>query len=279
MTEATGTVLVGVDDTPQAWLAADWATREAALRGAALQVVHAVTDADERVRGAAADLLQDARTRITTAHPGLRIDTVLGHQEPAGAVLTAAEDTDAGLIALGTRGRRGFAGLLLGFVSVADELTSSVIRGMPGFRGSGRGAWQGVDACHWAAGRALVEHGAHRVRYLPPVAPPAAAIRKLGYPPRRTLSARRGPGRGGNPASLSWARGGFSVRPDHSGLSTPPTLLTGNQDPHAISGTAKHPRVTEAERWTWSRSAPAASASSRTTGCACPASCSPPETC
>lgn len=118
MTEATGTVLVGVDDTPQAWLAADWAAREATLRGAALQVVHAVTDADERVRGAAADLLEDARTRITTAHPGLRIDTVLGQGEPAEAVLTAAEDTDAGLIVLGTRGRGGFAGLLLGSVSL-----------------------------------------------------------------------------------------------------------------------------------------------------------------
>ncbi|WP_328504174.1 universal stress protein [Streptomyces sp. NBC_00457] len=122
MTEATGTVLVGVDDTPQAWLAADWAAREATLRGAALQVVHAVTDADERVRGVAADLLEDARTRITTAHPGLRIDTVLGQGEPAEAVLTAGEDTDAGLIVLGTRGRGGFAGLLLGSVSVADEL-------------------------------------------------------------------------------------------------------------------------------------------------------------
>ncbi|MER5750946.1 hypothetical protein [Streptomyces sp. NPDC002088] len=31
--------------------------------------------------------------------------------------------------------------------------------------------------------------GAHRERYLPPVALLAAAIRRLGYPPRRTLSA------------------------------------------------------------------------------------------
>jgi nucleotide-binding universal stress UspA family protein len=116
-----GTVLLGVDDTPHTWLAADWAATEAELRGAALRILHAVGpeaghEEEARVLDAAARLLDDARARTTAAHPDLLVDTVLAHDHPAEGLLEAAEDTD--LVVVGTRGRGGFTGLLLGSVSL-----------------------------------------------------------------------------------------------------------------------------------------------------------------
>ncbi|GAB2848037.1 universal stress protein [Streptomyces deserti] len=117
-----GTVLVGVDDTPHTWLAADWAATEAGLRGAALRILHAVgpgsgdAETDERLRAAATGLLDDARARTTATHPGLRVDTILARDHAAEALLDAARDTD--LVVVGTRGRGGFTGLLLGSVSL-----------------------------------------------------------------------------------------------------------------------------------------------------------------
>ncbi|MFI9154977.1 universal stress protein [Streptomyces sp. NPDC053367] len=123
-----GAVLVGLDDTLHAWLAADWAAREAELRGAVLRIVHAVPvvpaeaategrgETGARVLDAAAGVLDDARARTAAAHPGLPTDAVLGHGPPAEVILDASRD--AGLIVVGTRGRGGFTGLLLGSVSL-----------------------------------------------------------------------------------------------------------------------------------------------------------------
>ncbi|MEV0172021.1 universal stress protein [Streptomyces sp. NPDC050803] len=115
------TVLVGVDDTSHTHLAADWAAAEAELWGEGLRIVHAVEgggdkETEERVIEAAASVLDDVRHRLATAHPGLRIDTVLAREDPAEALLAAAPD--AALLVVGTRGRGGFAGLLLGSVSL-----------------------------------------------------------------------------------------------------------------------------------------------------------------
>jgi nucleotide-binding universal stress UspA family protein len=51
-------------------------------------------------------------TWLATAHRSLRIDTVLTRGSPAEALLAAAEDAD--MLVVRTRGRGGFAGLLLG---------------------------------------------------------------------------------------------------------------------------------------------------------------------
>jgi nucleotide-binding universal stress UspA family protein len=121
-------VLAGVDDTSHAWRAADWAAGEAGLRGSALRIVHAVGPGpevgyDETGAGlsrpvfeAATGMLDRGRTRLAAGRPGLRIDAVLAHGRPAEAILDEAGD--AGLIVVGTRGRGGFTGLLLGSVSL-----------------------------------------------------------------------------------------------------------------------------------------------------------------
>ncbi|WKX06472.1 universal stress protein [Streptomyces sp. NL15-2K] len=123
-----GTVLLGFDDTAYSWLAAEWAATEADRRGCALKVVHSVgRSADaaygetgmgltEQVLEGAVGVLDDARARLGAAHPGVPIDTALARDEPADALVTAAQD--AGLVVVGTRGRGGFAGLLLGSVSL-----------------------------------------------------------------------------------------------------------------------------------------------------------------
>ncbi|QOV41072.1 universal stress protein [Streptomyces ferrugineus] len=120
-------MLVGVDDTSYSWLAADWAAAEAQLRGCALRVVHAVgRSADtaygetgvgltEQVLRGATRVLDDARARLAADRPGLPIDVVLARDDPADALLAAAQDAD--MVVVGTRGRGGFAGLLLGSVS------------------------------------------------------------------------------------------------------------------------------------------------------------------
>ncbi|MBD0840643.1 universal stress protein [Streptomyces sp. TRM68416] len=132
------TVLVGVDDTSHTHLAAAWAAAQAQRWEAGLRVVHAVEaeddkETEERVTEAAAQVLDDVRRRITAAHPGLCVDTVLARDEPAEALLAAVPD--AALLVVGTRGRGGFAGLLLGSVSqkVAAHAACPVIvvRGHP----------------------------------------------------------------------------------------------------------------------------------------------------
>ncbi|MFI6658544.1 universal stress protein [Streptomyces sp. NPDC050523] len=123
-----GVVLVGVDGTPEARLAADWAATEAELRASALQVTHAVGRGTDRAHGgtavgltdqalaAALAVLDDARARLGAATTGVPIDTHLARDDPSSALLAASAGAD--LVVVGTRGRGGFAGLLLGSVSL-----------------------------------------------------------------------------------------------------------------------------------------------------------------
>ncbi|MFF0789268.1 universal stress protein [Streptomyces spiralis] len=128
--EHHGRVLVGVDDSPHSRLALNWAAAEAESSGRALRLVHSVgpgpevgydetgAGLTEEVFEAATGMLDDCRALVASRHPRLPVDTALVHGDPAEAVLDAAEDADADLIVLGTRGRGGFAELLLGSVSL-----------------------------------------------------------------------------------------------------------------------------------------------------------------
>jgi nucleotide-binding universal stress UspA family protein len=123
------TVVVGYDRSPSSERALVEAGREAAWRGAAVEVVHAfhyvsapspmfavpteleltLKDAAESVGPAGADLLRER-------HPGMRVESKL-ITGPAGQSL-AEVARDAELLVLGNRGRGGFTGLLLGSVSI-----------------------------------------------------------------------------------------------------------------------------------------------------------------
>ncbi|MEV7770091.1 universal stress protein [Kitasatospora sp. NPDC086791] len=124
--ELTSTVLVGVDGSPQSTAAAHWAAEEAVRRGAALRLVHAWPWLTDGVSAyAEPDDLPDAVQRILAAaaedvrglHPELAVRTDAVLDAPVDGLVAAAADAE--LLVLGSRGRGGFTGLLLGSVSMA----------------------------------------------------------------------------------------------------------------------------------------------------------------
>jgi len=131
----SGTIVVGVDGSPGSLAALRFAAAEAGLRGARLRVVHAWTvplavalpepavlgqpiipePEFEEVRAA---LLSQGEKLLDEALAGLdapEIERVLAEGTAAHALVQAAEGAD--LLVVGSRGRGGFKGLLLGSVS------------------------------------------------------------------------------------------------------------------------------------------------------------------
>jgi nucleotide-binding universal stress UspA family protein len=73
------------------------------------------TDDTHEVRDAAEDTLRRAEAHARGAHPGLTIETEVLYGEPGHVLGDLA--AHAGLVVVGSRGRGGFTGLLLGSVS------------------------------------------------------------------------------------------------------------------------------------------------------------------
>ncbi|MEU8085009.1 universal stress protein [Micromonospora sp. NPDC049101] len=123
-------VLVGVDGSESARLATENGADEAARRDVPLVLVHVDVPAADRAavgeidesqaayRAEAVRLLADASASVRAAHPGL---VVREHPvRAAGPAQGLIEASGTGsLLVVGTRGRAGFAGLLLGSVSQA----------------------------------------------------------------------------------------------------------------------------------------------------------------
>ncbi|MGC0418134.1 universal stress protein [Embleya sp. AB8] len=118
-------VIVGVDGSPVAELAADRAADEAARRDVPLEILHVVEWAPARkgerlaarLREEAEALVAKVAERARRGHPGLRVVTTvdLAHTLPT---LERATER-AALVVLGSRGRGGFTGLLMGSVSLS----------------------------------------------------------------------------------------------------------------------------------------------------------------
>ncbi|NLV54082.1 MAG: universal stress protein [Acidimicrobiales bacterium] len=111
-----GPVVVGVDGSDNSVAALAFALEEGRAHGVGVTVVHASRlDPDPDLIGAALD-------RCDTE--GVAVDAVVVEETPATALLDAAEG--ASLVVVGSRGRGGFAQLLLGSVS------RSVVNGAAG---------------------------------------------------------------------------------------------------------------------------------------------------
>ncbi|WP_329416736.1 universal stress protein [Streptomyces sp. NBC_00704] len=125
-------IIVGLDGSPESLAAADWAAREATQRGARLCLVHAADTVSSLyvpymgvpAPGAieahcewSARLLDEAESRLTEGHPGLRVTTRRAETAAVTALLTAEEDAE--LLVLGSRGLGTVTGFLVGSVALA----------------------------------------------------------------------------------------------------------------------------------------------------------------
>ncbi len=141
-------VIVGVDGSAAAVQALDRAAEEAALRGAGLEVVYAVSDADE-----AGPVLESALSRVRRRHPRLAVTGRAVVDDPARAL--ARLGRDAALTVVGTRGLGGVAGVLVGSVGLrlAAHLPGPllVVRGHRPVDAARRGLHEVLLGLHGAA--------------------------------------------------------------------------------------------------------------------------------
>lgn len=124
-----GRIVVGVDGSAGSRRALEWAMDEARHRQAAVEVVMAWEDpyegtsivptswtanaeAIEKTRRAELDAILDSTDAEGLPAP---VETILSRGQAARTLLDVAQGAD--LLVVGTRGRGGFAGLLLGSVS------------------------------------------------------------------------------------------------------------------------------------------------------------------
>lgn len=126
----SGSVVVGVDGSPSSEVAIAFAFEAASLRGARLVALHAWVDVTvpdfvpmRPVRGW--PTVEDDERRLLAErlagwqdkYPDVQVDRVIVQGRPAYNLLRAAED--AQIVVVGTRGRGGLRGLLLGSTSHA----------------------------------------------------------------------------------------------------------------------------------------------------------------
>lgn len=121
-------IVVGVDGSEQSKAALRWAVEEARLRGAELRVVHGwfaypvlvpgspITAADwDALRESAGGFVESFVSDVVGEPEDVEIHPVAVHATAAAALIEAARHAE--LLVVGSHGRGGFAGLLLGSVS------------------------------------------------------------------------------------------------------------------------------------------------------------------
>jgi nucleotide-binding universal stress UspA family protein len=132
-------VTVGLDGSSESRAAAEWAAREAKLRGLPLRLVHVWEPVPEPM--AQAPLLgaetqahwseripREAAEGLRLRHPGVHVETEQIPGRPADALAGAAKAAE--LLVLGSRGLSGIGGFLVGSVGmavIADSETPVVL--------------------------------------------------------------------------------------------------------------------------------------------------------
>ncbi|GHB32128.1 stress-inducible protein [Streptomyces umbrinus] len=122
------TVTVGLDGSPESRAAAEWAAREANLRGLPLRIVNVWEPVPEPM--AQAPLLgaetqqhwteripREAADGIRLRHPGLDVTVKQPPGRPGEVLSEMAKDTE--LLVLGSRGMSGLGGFMVGSVGLA----------------------------------------------------------------------------------------------------------------------------------------------------------------
>ncbi|MEV0973636.1 universal stress protein [Microtetraspora glauca] len=124
----TGPIVVGVDGSPQSTAAVDWAADDAARRGVPLKIVHVrepwaneypfhrVEGFDQSLSDFCEGVISGAVQRAKERVPGLAVTAELA----TGTVVEKlkAESRQARALVVGSRGMGGFAGLVLGSISM-----------------------------------------------------------------------------------------------------------------------------------------------------------------
>ncbi|WP_030299807.1 universal stress protein [Streptomyces katrae] len=139
----TRAITVGVDGSPESLAAADWAAREAELRGVPLRIVHAwlwqpldvpVVQDEETQATSANAVLREAETHVAGNHPDLTVTAEVVQDTAVAALLREAEGTD--MLVLGSRGHGAIVGFLLG--SYGQQVIAGATRPVVSVR-----AWDG----------------------------------------------------------------------------------------------------------------------------------------
>ncbi|KAF6000365.1 universal stress protein [Streptomyces sp. WAC00263] len=122
------TVTVGLDGSPESRAAADWAAREAKLRGLPLKLVNVWEPAPEPIAQAllpgpethqqwSERILREAADGLRAAHPG--VDVLVEHVTGRLAQVLTDGAKDGELLVLGSRGLSGVGGFVVGSVGLA----------------------------------------------------------------------------------------------------------------------------------------------------------------
>lgn len=129
MLTSVGPVVVGYDGSPAAQEALRWAAREARARHASVHVLHiqpplpaeavgysVASGAPDEFEQAGHALLEQAKDIVRQVEPYVTVTTSLEHEAVTPALLDASS-SGASVLVMGSRGRGGVAGLLLGSTS------------------------------------------------------------------------------------------------------------------------------------------------------------------
>lgn len=134
---AQAPVLVGIDGSPESELATAIAFEEASRREVGLVALHAWSDVGAfdsvidahghswpELRAIEDEVLAERLAGWTERYPDVPVRRVVVRGDPANQLLDQAES--AQLVVVGSRGRGGFVGMLLGSISAAVVLLASV---------------------------------------------------------------------------------------------------------------------------------------------------------